>query len=291
VQGKARSSFQAALCPKSNVAGSVMAPKVTAMNVQTANTDKQDAAIVVDDLHKWFGDHHVLKGMSFEIPKGEITVFIGPSGTGKSVLMKCMVGLMRPNQGAISYDGTSIHDLSGKRLYELRARFGKLFQDSALFDSLTVYENIAFPIYRHRDYTEDQVSDIVADKLRAVGLPGIEKKMPGELSGGMRKRVGLARAIALDPEIVFFDEPNSGLDPVMSAAIDELILETKAMMGSTFVVISHDIEGTFKIADNIGMLYLGNLIQFGSKAEIRNSENPVLKQFFGRSTKGPIAIA
>ncbi|RMF11926.1 MAG: ABC transporter ATP-binding protein [Candidatus Dadabacteria bacterium] len=264
------------------------APATTAESIAPPNPD---AAISVRDLHKWFGSHHVLKGMNFDIPKGEITVFIGPSGTGKSVLMKTMVGLLRPSRGEVWYGNTNIHKLRGKQLYELRATFGKLFQDAALFDSLSVYENVAFPLHRHTDYPEEKIRDIVAEKLRQVGLPGVEHKMPGELSGGMRKRVGLARAIALDPEIVFFDEPNSGLDPVMSAAIDELILETKELTGATFVVISHDIEGTFKIADNIGMLYMGELIQFGTQEEIRSADNPILRQFFERRTEGPIAIA
>lgn len=253
--------------------------------------NNKNYAIEVTDLHKWFGRHHVLKGMDFKLPKGEITVFIGPSGTGKSVLMKTMVGLMHPDKGSVKYGDVDIHKLRGQKLYSLRARFGKLFQDSALFDSLSVYENIAFPLHRHTDYPEEKIREIVAQKLRAVGLPGIENKMPSQLSGGMRKRVGLARAIALDPEIVFFDEPNSGLDPVMSAAIDELILQAKEITGATFVVISHDIEGTFKIADNIGMLYMGELIKFGTLADIRNDPNPILQQFFERRTEGPIAIA
>jgi phospholipid/cholesterol/gamma-HCH transport system ATP-binding protein len=251
---------------------------------------RPEPAIVVRDLHKTFGNQHVLKGMSFDIPKGEITVFIGPSGTGKSVLMKCMVGLIHPTRGTIRYGDQEITALKGKPLYELRARFGKLFQDGALFDSLNVYENVAFPLRRHTNYGEDRIRDIVAQKLAAVGLPGIENKMPSQLSGGMRKRVGLARAIALDPEIVFFDEPNSGLDPVMSAAIDELILEIRERTKATFVVISHDIEGTFRIADKIGMLYMGELIQFGPREEIRNATNPILRQFFSRSTTGPIAV-
>lgn len=249
-----------------------------------------ETAIDVQDVHKWFGEHHVLKGIDCAIPKGQISVFIGPSGTGKSVLMKCLVGLLAPDRGRILYGDTDITHLRGKPLYGLRARFGKLFQDGALFDSLTVFENIAFPLRRHTTYGEEEIRAIVADKLAAVGLPGVEGKMPGELSGGMRKRVGLARAIALDPEIVFFDEPNSGLDPVMSAAIDELILDIRERTGSTFVVISHDIEGTFRVADRIGMLYYGELLQFGDQQEIRDSDNPILRQFFGRRTDGPIAV-
>lgn len=249
-----------------------------------------EPAIRVENVHKWFGKHHVLKGITCEIPKGEVTVFIGPSGTGKSVLMKCLVGLLRPDEGHIYYGNEDITKLKGRPLYKLRARFGKLFQDGALFDSLTVLENVAFPLRQHTDYDDETIRGIVADKLAAVGLPGIEHKLPGELSGGMRKRVGLARAIALDPEIVFFDEPNSGLDPVMSAAIDELILDIKERTGATFVVISHDIEGTWRIADRIGMLYMGELIQFGSVQETRDSTNPILRQFFSRSTTGPISV-
>lgn len=247
-------------------------------------------AIAVRDLSKSFGPHQVLKGMSFDVPRGEITVLIGPSGTGKSVLMKCLVGLLRPDAGSIRYGADEITRMRGKALYELRARFGKLFQDGALFDSLDVFENVAFPLRRHTDADEERLRAIVAEKLAAVGLPGIESKMPGELSGGMRKRVGLARAIALDPEIVFFDEPNSGLDPVMSAAIDELILDIREQTGATFVIISHDIEGTFRVADRIGMLYHGELVAFGTQEEVRASDDPILRQFFDRSTEGPIAV-
>lgn len=248
------------------------------------------AAISVRGLHKRFGSHVVLKDLRFDVPRGEISVFIGPSGTGKSVLVKCLVGLLAPDQGSIRYGDEDITRLRGADLYRLRTRMGMLFQDGALFDSMSVYENIAFPIRRHTDWPEERVRDVVAGKLAAVGLPGIEERMPSALSGGMRKRVGLARAIALDPEIVFFDEPNSGLDPVMSAAIDELILDIRDRTGSTFVVISHDIEGTFRVADRIGMLYHGALLEFGPPAQIRASNNPVLQQFFSRSTEGPISV-
>jgi len=251
---------------------------------------RADAAIRVRSLSKRFGSLHVLKNMSFDVPRGEITVFIGPSGTGKSVLLKHLVGLLQPDQGSIHYGDQDITQLKGAPLYQLRRKFGMLFQDAALFDSLTVLDNVAFPLRRHTQKDEAEIRAIVADKLAAVGLPGTEAKMPAELSGGMRKRVGLARAIALDPEIVFFDEPNSGLDPVMSAAIDELILDARERTQATFVVISHDIEGTFRVADSIGMLYQGELVAFGPNNEIRQSETPLLQQFFSRSTHGPISV-
>ena len=249
-----------------------------------------DPAIRVRGLTKRYGSQVVLDGLNFDVPRGEITVFIGPSGTGKSVLMKSLVGLVRPDQGTILYGDQELGKLRGGSLYDLRARWGMLFQDGALFDSLTVYENIAFPMRRHTRWPEEQIRAVVADKLAAVGLPGIEAKMPAALSGGMRKRVGLARAIALDPDIVFFDEPQSGLDPVMSAAIDELILDIKARLGSTFVVISHDIEGTLRMADRIGMLWRGRLVRYDVAAVVREDDDPVLRQFFGRRTEGPIAV-
>lgn len=250
-----------------------------------------DPVIRIQGLCKSFGSHQVLKNITCDLQRGKTTVFIGPSGTGKSVLIKHLVGLLKPDAGHIFIDGEDITTMHADQLVAVRMKFGMCFQDGALFDSMTVGDNIAFPLRRHTNKSEAEIQDIVAQKLRQVGLPGIQKKMPAELSGGMRKRVGIARAIALNPEIVFFDEPNSGLDPVMSAAIDELILEMQHQLGSTFVVISHDIEGTWKVADYIGMLYKSELIEFGTKEEIRACTNPILRQFFGRSVHGPIAIA
>lgn len=251
----------------------------------------EDVVIQVRDLCKSFGPVEVLKGITFPVYRGKTTVMLGPSGTGKSVLMKCMVGLYDADSGQIEVDGENIVGMDEKRLYAVRTKMGKLFQDGALFDSMNVYENIAFPLRRHTKKAEAEIREIVAEKLRVVNLPGIEAKLPGQLSGGMRKRVGLARAIALDPEIVFFDEPHSGLDPIMSAAVDELILRTQKNLGSTFFVISHDIEGAFRIADYIGMLYKGELVAFGTKDEIRESSNSFLRQFFDRTTQGPMQVA
>lgn len=250
-----------------------------------------DTVIEVENIRKTFGNSEVLRGITFPVYRGKTTVMLGPSGTGKSVLMKCLVGLYRPDSGSIRLDGEDICSMQESDLYRVRKKMGKLFQDGALFDSMTVGENIAFPLRRHTKLSDSEIQAVVAEKLRVVNLPGIEAKLPGQLSGGMRKRVALARAIALDPEIVFFDEPHSGLDPVMSANVDELIIRTKQQLGSTFFVISHDIEGAFRIADYIGMLYMGELIQFGTRDEIKNSQHPVLRQFFSRTVEGPMKVA
>lgn len=242
------------------------------------------------NVHKSFGPQKVLDDVSLEIPKGQTTVIIGPSGTGKSVYIKLLVGLLKPDQGEIFVAGQEITRLPERELYEVRKKFGMLFQDGALFDSMTVEENIAFPLRRHTHKKDREIREIVNHKLAQVGLPHAGHKFPGELSGGMRKRVGIARALALDPEVVLFDEPNSGLDPVMSDAIDKLILRLQHELGTTFVVISHDLDGTWQIADRIAMLYKSKLIACGTKDEIKNSDNPVLKQFFSRSSEGPIQV-
>jgi len=246
--------------------------------------------IYIRNLSKSFGNHKVLDNITCHIERNKTTVFVGPSGVGKSVLLKLMVGLLTPDEGEVIVDGKNIAKISQKELYELRKKFGMLFQDGALFDSMTVAENVAFPLRHHTDKSEEEIREIVERKLRQVGLPRIGDKMPSELSGGMRKRVGLARALALDPEIVFFDEPTSGLDPVMAAAVDDLIRRTQEELGITFVVISHDIEGTFAIAHNVGVLYDGKLIEYGSCDEIKNSDNPILRQFFSRKAEGPIRV-
>ncbi len=239
---------------------------------------------------KSFGSQQVLKNVSCDIVRGKTTVIIGPSGTGKSVFIKLLVGLLRPDSGSILIDGVDITKLAERDLFSVRRKFGMLFQDGALFDSMTVFDNIAFPLRQHTSLTEEEIIDSVARKLAQVGLPHAHHKLPSELSGGMRKRVGLARAIALEPEIVLFDEPNSGLDPVMSDAIDKLILRMQRELGLTFIVISHDLPGTFQIADYIGMLFKSELIAFGPADEIQHADNPILQQFFARSAEGPIQV-
>lgn len=239
---------------------------------------------------KSFGSQTILDDVSCKIEEGKTTVIMGPSGTGKSVFLKLLVGLLKPDKGEIFVAGKDITKMTEKELMETRKKFGLLFQDGALFDSLNVADNVAFPLRQHTKKTPAEIDKIVSRKLAQVGLPTVHKKLPSELSGGMRKRVGFARAIALDPDIVMFDEPHSGLDPVMSDAIDKLILKMKKELGSTFIVISHDIAGSFQIADYIAMLYKSKLIEFGTKEKIQNSKNPILQQFFSRNSEGPMEM-
>ncbi len=242
------------------------------------------------DVCKSFGTQRVLDELNLKIEAGRTTVIIGRSGGGKSVLLKHIIGLLKPDSGRILVDGDDIAGMSDRDLNEIRKKFGMLFQEAALFDSMTVGENVAFPLREHTRLKEEEIHEIVADRLGAVGLSGIEGKMPSELSGGMRKRVGLARAIALRPEIVLFDEPTTGLDPVMAEAVNQLIVETQKKFNLTCVVISHDVESIFRIAHRIAMLYEGRIIEEGTPEEIRASRNPVLKQFLAGRIEGPIQI-
>ena len=242
------------------------------------------------DLHKSFGKQKVLDGLDIDIEDGKTTVIIGRSGGGKSVLLKHMIGLLRPERGQILIDGTDITKLNDRALNEIRKKFGMLFQDAALFDSMTVGENVAFPLREHTTMKEKEIRETVADRLRSVGLTGVEEKMPSELSGGMRKRVGLARAIALRPQIVLFDEPTTGLDPVMTEAINRLIIDTQKNLNLTCVVISHDVRSIFEIGHRIAMLYEGKIIENGTPEELRASRNPVTLQFLAGSIEGPIRI-
>ncbi len=242
--------------------------------------------IEIRDIYKSFGSQQVLKGLSLSIPEGKITVIIGPSGSGKTVLLRHVIGLIRPDRGGITVDGSDIGSLGSDKLNEFRRRFGMLFQNAALFDSMSVYDNIAFPIIeRHRGGRLPDVGAIVKDKLRLVGLPGIEHKMPSELSGGMRKRVGLARAIALEPSIILYDEPTTGLDPIMTLAIDNLIFSMQQELRVTSVVISHDIDSAFRIADQIAMIHDGKIIESGTPDEMRLSKNPAVMEFLSVGTR------
>ncbi len=242
------------------------------------------------NVSKSFGDLVVLDDLSCRIPDGKITMIIGPSGTGKSIFIKLLVGLEKPDRGEVVVDGHVISSLPDRALYEVRKKFGVLFQDGALFDSMSVEENVAFPLREHTRLSEREIREIVAEKLAAVGMPQSGCSWPNELSGGMRKRVALARAIVMEPDIVVFDEPSSALDPVTADSIDNLILEMQHRLKCTFIVVSHDIESTFKIADYIGMLWQGKLIAFGTREEVRQMQNEVVQQFFSRSSQGPIQI-
>jgi len=246
--------------------------------------------IEIINLHKAFGNHQVLRGVNLKIENGESMVVIGGSGSGKSVLLKCIIGILRPDEGKVLINSTDITTLSEKELYEVRKRFGMLFQMAALFDSMAVWENIGFSLLRHKKMSEEQVRTIVGEKLRLVGLAGIEDLMPSELSGGMKKRVSLARAIAHGPDILLYDEPTTGLDPIMADAINELIIEMKQRLSVTSVAITHDMSSAYKIADRIAMLYEGEIIETGVPEEIRNTQNPIVKQFITGSASGPIKI-
>ena len=242
------------------------------------------------DIHKSFGNNVVLNGLNLFIEVGKVTVIIGQSGGGKSVLLKHMIGLIRPDKGKVEIDGQDITAFNERQLNEIRKRFGMLFQEAALFDSMTVGQNVAFPLIEHTKLPKSEIREIVSEKLADVGLRGVEDKMPSELSGGMKKRVGLARAIALEPEIILFDEPTTGLDPIMADAIDQLIVDIQSRLSVTCVVISHDITGTFKIAHKIAMLYQGKIIEYGAPEEIKNGRNPILKQFLEGNMEGPIKV-
>jgi phospholipid/cholesterol/gamma-HCH transport system ATP-binding protein len=231
------------------------------------------------NLNKSFRGHTVLQDLNLTIPGGQTTVIIGRSGGGKSVLLKHIIGLIQPDSGEIWIDDDELTGLKEKDLYRVRKRFGMLFQEGALFDSMNVGQNVAFPILEHRRLPFAEVQRLVAEKLELVGLPDIEDKMPAELSGGMRKRVALARAIALDPDIMLFDEPTTGLDPIMTAAIDELIMNTQKRFNMTCVVISHDIQSVFRIGHKIAMLYEGRIIEEGAPEEFRNSKNEFVQNF------------
>ena len=252
---------------------------------------EHDVEISVRGLTKSFGPQTVLEDITFDVPRGRITLMLGPSGTGKSVFLKHLVGLLKPDRGEIWIDGKNVPALNERELYEVRRKFGVLFQDGALFGSMNVYDNVAFPLREHTKKKEGEINDIVTEKLTMVGLTGAEAKLPGEISGGMKKRAGLARALVLDPEIVLFDEPDSGLDPVRTAFLNELIIDLNNQLDATFIVVTHDIATARNVADYIGMLYRRNLVQFGPASEMFSSGNPVVKQFLAGATDGPIGMS
>ena len=250
-----------------------------------------DAAISVQGLTKSFGPQTIFEDVSMDIPKGLVTIVLGPSGTGKSVFLKHLVGLLRPDRGRVLVGDDNISILRGQALYDVRKRFGVLFQDGALFGSMTVYDNTAFPLREHTRKPEAEIRHIVMEKLDLVGLRGAELKFPGEISGGMRKRARLARALVLDPEIILFDEPDSGLDPVRTAFLNELVLDLKAQTGATMIIVTHHIPSAAQIADYIGLLFRRRLVSFGPKENMFTSKDPVVKQFLAGATDGPIGMS
>ncbi len=237
------------------------------------------ALIELRNLHKRFGRLVVLDGVDLKIEQGESVVVIGASGSGKSVMLKHIVGLLKPDQGEVWFDGDRIDTHPERELMRIRRRFGFLFQMGALFDSLTVEENIAFPILEHTSKPADEVRRIVQEKLRMIGLPDVGPKMPADLSGGQRKRVALARAIALDPEVILYDEPTTGLDPIRSDVINELILMLKRELNVTSLVVTHDMQSAFKVADRIVMLHEGKIVFDGTPQQVRETDNQIVRRF------------
>ncbi|MCL0040610.1 ABC transporter ATP-binding protein [Thermodesulfovibrionales bacterium] len=235
--------------------------------------------IEIIDLHKSFGKNHVLQGVNLKVDRGESMVVMGGSGSGKTILIKHIIRLLRPDSGKAIVNGRDMAELNEKELYKMRKRFGMLFQSAALFDSLSVWENVGFALLRERQMKESDVKKIAIEELKVVGLTGVEDLMPSELSGGMKKRVGLARAIIHNPEILLYDEPTTGLDPILANTIGDLILELKKRLSVTSVTITHDIQAAYKIADRIAMLFKGRIIETGRPDEIKNTTNPVVRQF------------
>ncbi len=244
--------------------------------------------IEIQQLTKSFDDHAVLDRLDLTIESGKTSVIIGRSGEGKSVLLKHVIGLIKPDDGRVLVDGVDISHLSGRPLDELRMKFGMLFQGAALFDSMTVEENVAFPLAEHTTLSSEAIRERVRECLSLVGLEGVEALVPAELSGGMRKRVGLARALAMNPEIILYDEPTTGIDPIMSDVINDLVVALRDRFKVTSMIVTHDMRSAYKVADQIGMLYNGRIIETGTPEEIRNSANPIVQQFIKGEATGPI---
>jgi phospholipid/cholesterol/gamma-HCH transport system ATP-binding protein len=246
--------------------------------------------IKVVDLHKTFGGQAVLKGIHLELATGKVTTIIGGSGSGKTVLLKHLNALLLPDRGSVLVDGKDLTKLGERALNEVRQKFGVLFQGAALLDSMTLYDNIAFPLREKTNMSENDIRKRVEERLAQVGLAGMGYKYPAEVSGGMKKRAGLARALAMEPEIVLFDEPTTGLDPLLGRSIHQLIGKMHDTFGFTGVIVSHDIPEVFKISDRIAMLANGIIEEFGTTQEFLASQNPVVRQFLQRDAEGPLAV-
>lgn len=235
------------------------------------------------DVHKAYGTKQVLRGATLKVHRGEVLVILGGSGTGKSVTLRHMLGLEAPDEGRVLVEEEDITDLGEEELYRIRKKFGMLFQSGALFDSMTVFENVAFPLREHTDMTEEEIARAVREKLELVNLPNTEQLMPVDLSGGMRKRVGLARAIVLDPKVILYDEPTTGLDPITSQTINDLIIDLQAKLNVTSIVVTHDIHSAFSVGDRIAFLHKGVFEWVGSMDDARETEHPILREFLKAS--------
>jgi phospholipid/cholesterol/gamma-HCH transport system ATP-binding protein len=258
----------------------------TGLNRPTGVAD----AVEFVDVHKAFGRNKILRGLNMGLPEGKISMILGPSGTGKSVCIKHMVGLLYPDEGDVLVHGESVPSMPDEELFEMRKKFGVLFQDGALFGSMNVFDNTAFPLRQHTDKGEEEIHEIVTRRLSEVGLAPAADKMPNELSGGMRKRAGFARALVLDPDIVLFDEPDSGLDPVRTALLCELIMEVHEENGGAYCVITHDIMSARRVADYIAILWKGRIVESGPASELFNSDNQFVRQFLSGEAQGPLGM-
>ncbi len=252
---------------------------------------KSDVPMIeIVHLKKSFDSKPVLRDVNLNIERGKVTVIIGRSGCGKSVLLKLILGLIKPDGGKIFVEGKEITSMGQAEIYEVRRKFGMLFQNAALFDSMTVEENMALPLIEHSDLPYSEIKQRVEEKLKMVGLPGVEPLKPAELSGGMRKRVGLARALMMEPDIVLYDEPTTGLDPIMADVIDNVILGFNKNLGITSIVVTHDMSSVYKIADRVAMIQRGVVLFNGSPEELKKTEDPVVRQFIEGKAEGPIKV-
>ncbi|WP_216213137.1 ABC transporter ATP-binding protein [Amycolatopsis aidingensis] len=249
------------------------------------------AEVAVEGLSKSFGSQNIWRDVSLVLPEGEVSVLLGPSGTGKSVFLKCLIGLLRPERGSVRLDGVDLVRCSEHQLYSARRQFGVLFQDGALFGSMNLYDNIAFPLREHTRKSETEIRQLVGAKMELVGLTGAERKLPGELSGGMRKRAGLARALVLEPRIILCDEPDSGLDPVRTAYLAQLLIDLNAQLDTTILIVTHNIAVARTVPDNVGMLFRRRLVLFGPREVLLTSTEPAVAQFLRGRRIGPIGMS
>ncbi|MQS38741.1 ABC transporter ATP-binding protein [Streptomyces katsurahamanus] len=247
--------------------------------------------VVVEGLTKSFGAQNIWQDVSLTLPAGEVSVLLGPSGTGKTVFLKSVIGLLKPEAGRVLIDGVDMVNSSERQIYEIRKSFGLMFQDGALFGSMSLFDNIAFPLREHTRKKETEIRRIVMERMEMVGLVGAEGKLPGEISGGMRKRAGLARALVLDPRIILCDEPDSGLDPVRTAYLSQLLIDLNAQIDATMLIVTHNLDIAATVPDNMGMLFRRELVAFGPREALLTSDEPVVAQFLSGRRDGPIGMS